>query len=487
MARFAVRKPGASVPDTFNLAGGQAHAMSPKLEFASALLTSFLTDSFYKSADAQVTRIAGLAKTLDDPLFAAKAAVYTRRLNGLRSVSHLVAGELAGRNDAKGQPWLRKFYQRVVVRPDDILETLAYLKAHGSPDLRKLSNALKRGFGDALSTFDAYQLAKYAGNGKDVSLVDAVNILHPKSTPALEALMKGTLKPAETWETRLSAAGKTAATEGLDEDQKQALKGAVWLDLLKAKKLGYLATLRNLRNIADQSPEALDLALSFLTNENAARNAKVFPFQFFTAAEAIAGSKAATNQIRKALNEAMEHSLASVPEFEGSTLIALDNSGSMKGRPSQIAALFAAVLFKTQKDADVLVFSDNAVRVNANPGDSLQTLANTFTGAGRPVGTNFHSIFQTAGRAYQRIIILSDMQAWIGGHTPAQAFKDYKKKFQCDPTVISFNLNSVDGTMQFPENKVCALAGFSDTVLGLMAKLEKDPKAMIHEIEAVEL
>ena len=41
--------------------------------------------------------------------------------------------------------------------------------------------------------------------------------------------------------------------------------------------------------------------------------------------------------------------------------------------------------------------------------------------------------------------------------------------------------------MQFPESKVCALAGFSDTVLGLMAKLEKDPQALVSEIEAVEL
>ena len=46
---------------------------------------------------ADVSRIADLARKLDDPLFAAKAAVYTRRDNGLRSVSHVVAGELASR------------------------------------------------------------------------------------------------------------------------------------------------------------------------------------------------------------------------------------------------------------------------------------------------------------------------------------------------------------------------------------------------------
>lgn len=487
MARFATRNTPAFQPDTVNLAGGQAHKMSPKLEFASALMTSFLTDTFYQSAQVSVDRISALAAQLDDPLFAAKAAVYTRRENGLRSVSHLVAGELAKRKDVKGASWLRKFYRRVVRRPDDVLEILAYLQGHGQPDLRKLSNAMKRGLGDALTGFDAYQLAKYKGEGKAITLVDAVNLLHPKSTVALTALMKGALKPAETWETKLTQAGQTAAKEGMTNEQKTALKGQAWMDLLRARKLGYLACLRNLRNIADQSPEALPLALEFLTDPKQVEKSLVFPFQFFTAAEAMQGSGRATSQVQRALNTAMELSLSNVPVFDGPTLVALDNSGSMDGRPSLIACLFAAVIFKTQKDAEVIVFSDSAVRVHANPDDSLQTLARQFRGALRPSGTNFHSIFQVANRPFRRIVILSDMQAWMGGNTPASSFKAYKQKFACDPSVISFNLNSQDGTMQFPESKVCALAGFSDTVLGLMAKLEKDPMALIHEIEAVEL
>lgn len=487
MARFAQNKPDRSAPDAVNLAGGQAHKMSPKLEFASAVLTCWTTDTFYKTGAQDVSRIADLARKLDDPLFAAKAAVYTRRDNGLRSVSHVVAGELASRQDVKGSTWLRKFFRKVVVRPDDITETLAYLKAHGNPKLRNLSNALKRGFGDALSTFDAYQLGKYLRTDKDPTLIDAVNLLHPKKTAATEALMTGTLKAPETWEVKMTQAGKMAAAEGLTESQKQEAKGAVWADLLRQKKLGYLATLRNLRNIADQSPEALELALQFLTNPKAVKNSKVFPFQFFTAAEAMQGSGKATSQVQRALNAAMELSLSNVPRFEGPTLIAVDNSGSMDGRPSLIACLFAAVIFKSQKDADVVVFSDRAVRVHANPDDSLQTLARAFRGSLRPSGTNFHSIFDVANRPYKRIVILSDMQAWMGHYTPASSFKSYKQKFQCDPYVMSFNLNSQDGTMQFPEHRVAALAGFSDTVLGLMSKLETDPQALVHEIEAVEL
>jgi hypothetical protein len=461
--------------------------MSHKLEFASALLTTFTTDTFYKSASDTVSRISALVGKLDDPIFAAKAAIFTRKMNGLRSVSHIVAGELALRTDVKGTPWLRSFYRSIVVRPDDITETLAYLKGK-NPKLRNLSNALKRGFGDALTGFDAYQLAKYLRTNKDPNLIDVVNLLHPKSTDALKALMTGTLKPADTWETRMTQVGQKSASDGLSNEAKSDLKGQAWTELLTNRKLGYLAALRNLRNIAEQAPEAMPLALSFLTDPRQVERSMVMPFQLFTALEAVEGSKAASNAVKAALNKAMELSLANVPEFDGSTLIALDNSGSMAGRPSTIAALFAAVLFRSQKDADVLVFSDDAVYISkANPGDSLQTLANAFRGANRPSGTNFHSIFQKARKGYDRVIILSDMEAWMGHSTPAQSLRDYKRKFSVNPRIFTFNLNSQDGTIQFPEDRVHALAGFSDTVLGLMKNLEKDPKALVHEIEAMEL
>jgi hypothetical protein len=45
----------------------------------------------------------------------------------------------------------------------------------------------------------------------------------------------------------------------------------------------------------------------------------------------------------------------------------------------------------------------------------------------------------------------------------------------------------VADTFGLPESKVYALAGFSDAVLATMKNLERDPQALIHEIEALEL
>lgn len=487
MARFATHKIPRPVYDAVNASAAPAIKASPKLAFAQAVLTSMTKDTYYQSGTDNVSWISKMARELEDPLFAAKAAVFTRHDNGLRSVSHVVAAALATRTDVKGQPWLRSFYKRVVRRPDDITETLALMKA-SDPKLRKLSNALKRGFGDAMTGFDEYQLAKYLRKDRDPNLIDAVNLLHPKSTPALQALMTGTLKPAETWETKVSAAGKAAASQGLDESGKTALKGAAYAELLRDRKMGYMAVLRNLRNIASDAPEALPLALDFLTDPAQVKKSLVLPLQFYTAQKALVGSPASTTAVKKALEKAMQLSLSNAPVFEGPTLLAVDVSGSMKmgNGPIEVAALMAAVLYRSQPDADLMLFDGSSRYLTSlNPDDSLSTLTQTLSRLATGGSTNFASIFETAHRAYARIVILSDNEA--NGSNPIRALGNYRSRMKADPRVYVFNLNAVSGTLQFPENKVYSLAGFSDTVLGLMKNLEADPQALVHEIEKVVL
>ena len=66
----------------------------------------------------------------------------------------------------------------------------------------------------------------------------------------------------------------------------------------------------------------------------------------------------------------------------------------------------------------------------------------------RPLGlqTRLHRIADVRG---DRIIILSDMQAWVGHATPADAFKRYGQKHRCNPHLYCFNLVSY-GDTQFP-------------------------------------
>jgi hypothetical protein len=130
--RFNILKKRATGANTVNLAGGEAFTESPKLELAALMLTSTLQGQYCRSADVAAQQLRKLIAQIDDKKFVAKAAIYARTKAGMRSVSHLTAGELA--RAVKGQPWTATFYDRVVHRPDDALEILAYyLAAFGKP------------------------------------------------------------------------------------------------------------------------------------------------------------------------------------------------------------------------------------------------------------------------------------------------------------------------------------------------------------------
>ena len=129
-------------------------------------------------------------------------------------------------------------------------------------------------------------------------------------------------------------------------------------------------------------------------------------------------------------------------------------------------------------------FDDVAKYMHYNQGDSLMTITNIYHFAS--AGTNFHTIFQTANKAYDRIIIISDSQGWVGYHAPTTTYKEYCVRYNCQPHIYSFDLQGY-GTLQFPENKVYAMAGFSDKTFDLMKMLEQDRQALINKIESVEL
>lgn len=471
MSRFNRTVP---VPTTVNLAGGQAHQESPELELVSILLTSFVKDQFYRSADDTIVRLRELIGALPDKRFAAQAALYARKEFGMRSITHVVAGELA--KIVKGETWTKHFYDQIIHRADDASEIMAYYgHAYGRP----FPNSLKKGIALALARFTPYEIAKYRGEGKDVSLVDIVNITHPKHTDAIGALVKGELKSHDTWESKLTAAGQNAETE----EEKEDMKNAAWKELLLENKLGYFALLRNLRNIVSQAPDMVDEACKQLVNEERIKKSLVLPFRFTKAMEVVGSTD---RRVQDALNRAMEISLSNVPAFAGKTLVVVDTSGSMSGQPIEIASLFAAAIYKTNPGADLMQFSDHASYMGLNGGDSLSTLAHEIQRMAHGGGTNFHAIFQTANKKYDRIFILSDMQGWVGYNTPKAEFNQYKQTHGANPSIYSFDLAG-HGTLQFPEDKVFAFAGFSEKVFDLVRLFEEDRNALVNKIKGIEL
>ena len=469
---------------TENLAGGQAYSQTNELSLVSLLLTSFVNDQFYRDANTTLDELKSLISKIDDKEFVAKSAIFARDKFGMRSITHALAAELT--SELGGKEWAKDFYNKVVVRVDDMTEIMSYYLAYKTnKDNPKFPNSLKKGFAKAFDKFDNYQLAKYKSNNKSVKLIDVVNLVHPNPTlrnqESLNLLVNDKLKSADTWEAKLSQAGQMAES---DEDLAQ-LKSDAWSELILSRKIGYFALLRNLRNIISQSPDSVKDACELLTDERMIQKSRVLPFRFTKAYEEIAKlpSSKSVRDVQVALNKALDISVSNVPKFDGETLVVLDVSGSMWGRASEIASLFGAVLAKSN-NCDVMTFSTNAKYTSYNPMDSVMTIRDSFIFSGG--GTNFKSIFTTANKKYDRVIILSDMQGWMGYYSPAAEFAKYKKKYGANPFVYSWDLAGY-GTLQFPENNVFALAGFSDKVFDIMKLMETDKRALYNEIKSITL
>jgi 60 kDa SS-A/Ro ribonucleoprotein len=209
---------------------------------------------------------------------AAALAIEARERFHLRHAPLWVVREMA-RHHA-GSSIVGDTLARVIGRPDEIGEFVAlYWKDKREP----LSAQAKKGLAKAFAKFDRYQLAKYAKGGA-VRLRDVMFLTHPKpgedAAGAFREIADDAIsaKDAGTWEARLSAG----------EDKKAAFD-----DLLRSSRLGYLALLRNLRNMIDAGIDEAVLREAIVARRGARR---VLPFRYVAAARAVPRLEGAIDQ-----------------------------------------------------------------------------------------------------------------------------------------------------------------------------------------------
>lgn len=479
MAKFNQKSKGT---ETINFAGGQAYELKPETELILLCITSFVKNQFYRSEASTLRRLRELLKKVN-PLFAAKLAIWVRTEWHMRSISHVIAGELAHSQSLSGKAGAYNFFNKIVVRPDDMIEILAYLNFLG---VRNPTGAMKKGFAKAFGRFDRYQLGKYRGEGKTLTLANLAKLCHPSDTEktggAIRDLYLGTLRSERTWENKLSEAGSDPAK-----------RRKAWTDLLIAGDLGYFALLRNLRNILKDAPELTDKVCSQLIDADRIKRSRILPFRYVTARKQLQlVPNSESRKILSVLSQAVDLACMNVPKMQGKNLIALDVSMSMRSNNvSEIAGLFAAVLAKAL-NADIITFATRSNYVQYNPDDSTLTLADGLTFSGG--GTNFASVFNCADKGYDRIFLLSDMQAWMleegqansyyVKEPPQKTFPAYCKKFNVKPAVYSIDLTGY-GTSEFPERNIFCLGGFSEKLFDMIAVIEEDRNALIDTVEQI--
>lgn len=411
MAKFNEKKV-AKQPTETNFMGEMAFKMEDKEELVSTVMTTFLHNEYYEKESDKVSRIQSLLKKVG-PLFAAKLAIYARNEGNLRSVTHLVSAEIA--KYIGGSEWAKRFYNKIVVRPDDMSEIIsAYAQINGMKqnDIKKIPNAIKRGFKSALERLDAYQLDKYKMNNRSVSMIDLIRLFHPKgaqkNAEAFKRLVNGEslddLYETKILEKQMTKAGKDTKDSTIEE--KNAAKAEAISEVLdNVKGMPIMNLIRNLRNIILYAPNKVDDACAQLRIEKKILNSRLLPFRFATAYSEIEkmvydeSKKADTdiafesdiksNELTKeqfdeckgkildALEDALQYSVNNIPELEGNVAVLIDHSGSVRGdcggssrvsafsktNTAMIGNLFGSMMAYRQKNVYVGLFGDRLINV----------------------------------------------------------------------------------------------------------------------------
>ncbi len=453
-----------------NKAAAPAFALSLRARFATRVATSLVQEmKFYgDNTNELVDEATQLAQ--QDPVFVAKAAGYARNVLYLRSVPIVLTRWLAA---FAPSPLVADTVADVVRRPDELTELRAYYRA--TNDTRALPKGIKLGLARAMSRFDAYQLAKYDRAG-EFRLRDVLSLVHPKPTTPEQgemwkALLEQRLEPPVTWEVQLTKHGN---------------KAEVWDALVRSGNLPYMAMLRNLRNMVRVGATCLPEIAERLQDPQAVSRSKQMPFRFYAAYCNL--PKDAPPYVRGAVERAFALSARNLPRLGGITVIAADNSGSMRSRLSKsstvrlrdVANTMASLAVEFCDEPVVFLFSDDAVRAEA-PRD-LPPLARVayFDKLGQGGATNLWKVLDTMVRERlhaDRLIVFSDMQAWDttfsdGSQTPAQLTKLYRAMVNPDLMVHSVDMAGY-GTTQFRDSKTLLYAGWNDRVLQAIALAEK--------------
>lgn len=366
----------------------------PHIDATQALRRSVLScllweSQFYEDGQSIADRIERLA--MEAPKDAVMSlAVEARSIHNLRHAPLMLLSALAKR----GGSGVAKAIADTIQRPDELSEFLSLYWRNGKTPIAK---QVKKGLALAFQKFNAYSLAKY-NRDNAVKLRDVLFMVHAKPKDEEQAavwkqLVDGTLSAPDTWEVELSA--------GKD-------KRETFTRLIREEKLGYLAVLRNLRNMTESGVDPALIRSAILARKGAQR---VLPFRYVAAARACP-------QMEPALDEALSEAISDMTPLSGNTVVLVDVSGSMDQQlsgKSDLTRMDAACALASLINGNIRMFSfsDRIVEVPPRRGMAgVDALRRSQSYCGTDLAGAVRTINQKV--PHDRLIVITDEQATTG-------------------------------------------------------------------------
>jgi 60 kDa SS-A/Ro ribonucleoprotein len=530
MANKSVFKSGqkgvtAPATNTTNRAGGRAYLLGEKAALAQYAATGTFNDTFYSTAEAQVSEVLDIAEKVD-PEFIGKVAIYARTEGRMKDMPALLCAHLSTRGLA-GLEVLKRVFP-LVIDNGKMLRNFVQIMRSGTTGRKSLGTAPKNLVAAWFASKRPEDIFKMS-TGNDPSIADVLYLSRAPDlgSPERKAFYAYLLDREHDFDSLPPLVKEyellkkaPAEAQSLPRVPFEMLMGLPLEDSgwrLLAEQLSWTQLRMNLNTLARhnvfKSDRHVTMVATKLADQTLIEKAKPFPYQLLTTylntipdseySSLVAGSWYAASTDKKdvevpkkilnALHTALEIATKNVPTIEGPVYVAVDVSGSMqspvtgtragattKTRCVDVAALIGATFLRKNPDgSELLPFSDDLFRKHGCIAqDSIMTNAQKLAKLGGG-GTNMTSAIRYLNDTKKKgnlIIIVSDCETWMddsrfatgmgyygNGTSVAQAFAEYKSR---NPKAKLVTINLAAGqTTQVPSNKdVLNIGGFSDSI-----------------------
>ncbi|MCI0642946.1 MAG: TROVE domain-containing protein, partial [Gemmataceae bacterium] len=518
--------------DARNEEGAVAYQLPIKHALAQLAATGCFNGTFYAQADDQLATLLNLVNQVDDNVFLAKLAVYSRERAFMKDMPAALLLVLSMRD----RDLFRKVFGRVVDN-GRVLRTLFQMVRSGQFGRKSLSYALQRAFQRWLNEASVNRLLA-ASIGNDPSLRDILRLARPTPSDNVRRALFGQLtgKSIDKWApatfddlpeaVRDLIAYRQAQTEVMqiailnrsqfrwDLLADTARGSETWKAI--ARQMGPQALRMNLNTLLRHDVLSdrgmVDFVAARIADAEEIRSSRQFPYQYLTAY--LNADDGLPQTIKAALCEAAEIACGNVPELPAPVVIGLDVSGSMqsavtghrgRGATSKIrcvdvAALFAAAILRRNPDSVVIPFDDKPYRAQVDPQDSILSLSARlakYGGGGTNCSLPLTEATGTFGnRRFAGCVLVSDMESWIGAGrhgstatmTAWQNFVKHQVRLHgsdAGPKLVCIDLQPYTTTQAPDRSDILNVGGFSDAVFTVVASfLSEDAGRFVAEVEA---
>lgn len=334
-------------------------------------------------------------------------------------------------DEATGRNKLQSYSQYIIRRGKDILDILAtQMNVYGFQTTGRGKNLhrqtpipmqMRKVLKGKIESFNEYQLSKALGESKQVSMSDAIKLLHPDPTNSrvrknfYKDIIEGKVKMGDDSKQVQSEIAKVnnKNSKTTKKDVVKSIDTSTVMAIVKN-----LVALDRAGVLADK--KAVDSIVAKLTDKKEVQKSRLLPFRFYSAYKEVSSLRSSEGKRRvlDALVEALDLSIDNLQDIVGYSAILIDLSGSMNHSISsmssvtarEVACVLGAICAK-KGIADVYVFADRCELVEVSKKstvmDITDKLINTHVGGCTNLDTALRKI-EASGTKYTNLIILSD-------------------------------------------------------------------------------